>query len=111
MAGQVLIDEGAADDVYVKGMLAREDQISTYMGAGVAIPHGINEVRNHIGKATLGFLQFPEGVEWDGNTCTVVIPIASSSDEHLEIMATLVRRHPPTKYSVFSLPSRRKTTS
>ena len=91
MAGQVLIDEGAADDVYVKGMLAREDQISTYMGAGLAIPHGINEVRNHIGKATLGFLQFPEGVEWDGNTCTVVIPIASSSDEHLEIMATLAR--------------------
>ncbi|WP_195839916.1 PTS mannitol transporter subunit IICBA [Cutibacterium porci] len=91
MAGQVLIDEGAADDVYVKGMLARENQISTYMGAGVAIPHGINEVRDHISKATLGFLQFPEGVEWDGNTCTVVIPIASSSDEHLEIMATLAR--------------------
>lgn len=91
MAGQVLIDEGAADDVYVKGMLAREKQISTYMGEGVAIPHGVDEVRDHIDKATLGFLQFPEGVEWDGNICTVVIPIASSSDEHLEIMAALAR--------------------
>ena len=89
MAGQVLIDEGAADDAYVKGMLAREEQISTYMGEGVAIPHGVNEVRDHISKATLGFLQFPDGVEWDGNTCTVVIPIASSSNEHLEIMAAL----------------------
>ena len=48
MAGQVLIDEGAADDVYVKGMLAREKQISTYMGEGVAIPHGVDEVRDHI---------------------------------------------------------------
>ena len=91
MAGQVLNDEGAADDVYVKGMLAREKQISTYMGEGVAIPHGVDEVRDHIDKATLGFLQFPEGVEWDGNICTVVIPIASSSDEHLEIMAALAR--------------------
>ena len=91
MAGQVLIDEGAADDVYVKGMLAREKQISTYMGEGVAIPHGVDEVRDHIDKVTLGFLQFPEGVEWDGNICTVVIPIASSSDEHLEIMAALAR--------------------
>ena len=89
MAGQVLIDEGAADDAYVKGMLAREEQISTYMGEGVAIPHGVNEVRDHISKATLGFLQFPDGVERDGNTCTVVIPIASSSNEHLEIMAAL----------------------
>ncbi|MCA3767745.1 MAG: PTS sugar transporter subunit IIA, partial [Cutibacterium sp.] len=26
-----------------------------------------------------------------GNICTVVIPIASSSDEHLEIMAALAR--------------------
>ena len=56
MAGQVPIDEGAADDVYVKGMLAREHEISTYMGEGIAIPHGVNEVRDHISKATLGFL-------------------------------------------------------
>ncbi|MCA3772689.1 PTS sugar transporter subunit IIA [Cutibacterium sp.] len=61
------------------------------MGEGVAIPHGVDEVRDHIDKATLGFLQFPEGVEWDRNICTVVIPIASSSDEHLEIMAALAR--------------------
>ncbi|MGK2308791.1 PTS mannitol transporter subunit IICBA [Cutibacterium sp. V970] len=91
MAGQVLVDEGAADEVYVKGMLAREHEISTYMGEGIAIPHGVNEVRTHISKATLGFLQFPEGVDWDGNTCTIVIPIASSSDEHLDIMTALAR--------------------
>lgn len=91
MAGQVLVDEGAADETYVEGMFTREGQISTYMGEGVAIPHGVNEVRDHINHAALGFLQFPDGVDWDGNTCTLVIPIASSSDEHLEIMASLAR--------------------
>lgn len=90
-SGQVLVDLGAATPEYIEGMLAREDQISTYMGEGVAIPHGVNEAREHIRRAALGFLQFPDGVDWDGNTCYVAIPIASTSDEHLEIMASLAR--------------------
>ncbi len=90
-SGQVLVDIGAADPAYINGMLAREDQISTYMGEGVAIPHGVNEARVHIKRAALGFLQFPDGVDWDGNTCYLAIPIASTSDEHLQIMASLAR--------------------
>lgn len=90
-SGQVLIDLGAADPAYIDGMLERETQISTYMGEGVAIPHGVNEARVHIRRAALGFLQFPDGVDWDGHTCYVAIPIASTSDEHLEIMASLAR--------------------
>ncbi|MCI1749001.1 MAG: PTS sugar transporter subunit IIA [Acidipropionibacterium sp.] len=90
-AGQVLVDIGAADPAYIEGMLARENQISTYMGEGVAIPHGLNEARVHIKRAALGFLQFPDGVDWDGNTCYLAIPIASTSDEHLQIMASLAR--------------------
>lgn len=90
-SGQVLVDLGAVAPEYIQGMLDREEQISTYMGEGVAIPHGVNEVRGHIKRAALGFLQFPDGVDWDGNTCYVAIPIASTSDEHLEIMASLAR--------------------
>lgn len=88
-AGQVLVESGAAEPAYIEGMLARELQTTTYLGSGVAIPHGTNEARAHINSAALGFLQFPEGVDWDGETAYVVIPIASNSDEHVGILAAL----------------------
>lgn len=88
-AGQILVAIGAADDGYIDGMLERENQVSTFMGNGVAIPHGTNESRGHIKKAALGFLQFPGGVEWNGKTAYVAIPIASNSDEHVGILSAL----------------------
>ena len=88
-AGQALVDVGAAGPEYVDGMIEREGQVSTYMGEGVTIPHGTNEARAHIRRAALGFLQFPDGVDWDGRTCYVAIPIASASDEHVGIMSAL----------------------
>ena len=91
MAGKVLVDANAADPAYIDGMLAREDEISTYMGEGFVIPHGTNDSREHIHNAAIGFLQFPDGVDWDGHTCHVAIPIASSTDEHLAIIASLAQ--------------------
>ena len=88
-AGDVLVIGGAAEPGYIDGMLARELQTSTFLGSGVAIPHGTNEARSHIKQAALGFLQFPEGVDWDGKTAYVVIPIASNSDEHIGILSAL----------------------
>ena len=88
-AGQVLVDSGAAQEGYIEGMLAREGQTTTYLGQGVSIPHGTNEARQYISKAALGFLQFPDGVEWDGEIAHVVIPIASNSDEHVGILSAL----------------------
>lgn len=89
LCGQVLVEAGAAAPEYVAGMMAREEQISTYIGEGVAIPHGTNEARAHIKAAALGFLQFPEGIDWDGQTVQVCIPIASVSDDHLAILSSL----------------------
>ncbi|HRL49309.1 MAG TPA: PTS mannitol transporter subunit IICBA [Propioniciclava sp.] len=88
-AGAVLVSGGAADPGYIDGMLARELQTSTFLGAGVSIPHGTNEARAHIKAAALGFLQFPGGIDWDGQTAYVVIPIASNSDEHIGILSAL----------------------
>ena len=88
-AGQTLVALGAADEGYIDGMIAREAQVSTFMGNGVAIPHGTNESRSAIGKAQLGFIQYPGGVDWDGKTCHVCIPIASNSDEHVAILSAL----------------------
>ena len=37
-----LIALGATDPSYTDAMFARETQVSTFMGNGVAIPHGTN---------------------------------------------------------------------
>lgn len=89
LCGQLLVDAGAASPAYIDGMLAREHQISTFLGEGVAIPHGTNESREHIHRAALGFVQFPEGIDWGGKTAYVLIPIASATDEHVSILASL----------------------
>ena len=87
--GQILVDAGAASPAYIDGMLAREQQISTFLGEGVAIPHGTNESREHILRAALGFAQFPGGIDWGGKTAYVLIPIASATDEHVSILSSL----------------------
>lgn len=89
LCGEVLVQAGAATSDYIDGMFAREEQVSTYLGEGVAIPHGTNESRQFITAAALGFLQFPDGIDWDGNQVKLCIPIASASDEHLEILSSL----------------------
>ena len=92
LCGQVLLDAGAVTPDYVDGMFARELQVSTYIGEGVAIPHGTNESRGFITAPALGFLQFPDGIDWDGNQVKVCIPIASAADDHLEILAALAEQ-------------------
>lgn len=87
--GAVLVEIGAADEQYAEAILEREKSVSTYMGEGVAIPHGTDESRAHIKRAALAFLQFPDGVDWNGQTCTVCIAIASRSDEHIGILQSL----------------------
>lgn len=87
--GAVLVEIGAATPQYADAILEREESVSTYMGEGVAIPHGTDESREHINRAALAFLQFPDGVDWNGKECYVCIAIASKSDEHLTILQSL----------------------
>ncbi|WP_062069481.1 PTS sugar transporter subunit IIA [Demequina sediminicola] len=99
-AGALLVEIGAATDAYAAAIHERETSISTYIGEGVAIPHGTNESREHIERAALGFLQYPHGVDWDGETVYACIPIASKSEEHVDILSTLAQvLMDPTKAS------------
>jgi mannitol/fructose-specific phosphotransferase system IIA component len=87
--GAVLVEIGAADTAYADAILEREQSVSTYMGEGFAIPHGTDASREHINRAALAFLQFPDGVDWNGQQCQVCIAIASKSDEHIGILQSL----------------------
>lgn len=87
--GSLLVAVGAVTQPYADAMFEREHQVPTYLGEGVAIPHGTNESREHIQRTCLGFLQFPDGVDWDGERVFVCIPIASRGEEHVEILGAL----------------------
>jgi mannitol/fructose-specific phosphotransferase system IIA component len=87
--GAVLVEIGAADQEYADAILEREQSVSTYMGEGFAIPHGTDASRTHINRAALAFLQFPDGVDWNGKECFVCIAIASKSTEHIGILQSL----------------------
>lgn len=87
--GAVLVEIGAAGPAYADAILEREQSVSTYMGEGFAIPHGTDASREHINRAALAFLQFPDGVDWNGKSCFVCIAIASRSTEHIAILQSL----------------------
>ncbi|MCS2609210.1 phosphoenolpyruvate--protein phosphotransferase [Halomonas dongshanensis] len=89
-AAQALVDAKLVDTAYRDGLHAREAQSSTYLGNGIAIPHGTPESRQHVHKTGVRVLQFPEGVEWhDGQRVYVLVVIAAQSDEHLDILRQL----------------------
>ena len=75
---------------YADGMFAREQQTSTFLGNGIAIPHGTLDTRHLVQETGVQIIQFPQGVQWgDGNTAYVVIGIAAKSDEHLTLLRQL----------------------
>ena len=70
-------------------MLEREKIMTTFMGMGVAIPHGVNEAKKEVKNSGIVILQFPEGVDFDGEKAHLVIGIAGVGNEHLEILSNI----------------------
>ena len=92
-AGELLVTSGCVLPEYIDGMLAREQSMSTSLGNGVAIPHGIYENREHILQTGISVLQLTEGILWDeedeSQKVFLVIGIAASSDEHVGVLSNL----------------------
>ena len=89
-AGALLIENGRVTASYVDGMLAREQTMSTYLGNGIAIPHGQFDNRADIFQTGISVVQFPAGIEWeDGELAYLVIGIAATADEHIGVLANL----------------------
>lgn len=88
-AGQALIDAGAVTDSYIQAMKDREEVVSTYMGNGLAIPHGTEEAKNSVLQSGLTLLQVPGGVEWGDETAKVIVGIAGKDGEHLDLLSKI----------------------
>ena len=89
-AGELLVTTGCVLPEYIDGMLKREESMSTSLGNGVAIPHGVYENRDHILQTGISVLQLVEPVEWEeGDRVYMIIGIAASADEHVGVLSNL----------------------
>ena len=88
-AGEMLLKGGYVEEGYIGAMLEREKITTTYMGMGIAIPHGTDSAKKSVKRSGIVVLQYPSGVNFvEGDEpARLVIGIAGVGDEHLEILA------------------------
>lgn len=85
-----MVEGGLVSSEYVDGMKQREQQATTYLGNGIAIPHGTPETRDLVLRTGIKVVRFPAGLDWgDGNVVFTAIGIAAKSDEHLTVLRQL----------------------
>lgn len=89
-AAQLLAESGAIDAAYADSMLRREGEADTFLGNGIAIPHGQRADRGLIARTGIAVLQVPDGVRWNGDDVAhLVVAIAAQGDEHIAVLRRL----------------------
>ncbi|HEX4442481.1 MAG TPA: PTS sugar transporter subunit IIA [Galbitalea sp.] len=88
-AGSLLVDAGAAKPDYVEQMLDRERVVSTFVGDGVAMPHGTLTAKNDVLAEGLSVLVLVEPVDWAGQPVTLVIGIAAHGRRYITLLSQL----------------------
>jgi PTS system mannitol-specific IIA component len=90
LAGKLLVQGNHVTEEYIDKMIEREEDLTTYIGNGVAIPHGTMDSKQWIRSTGISIVQIPDGVDFgNGNTAYLLFGIAAAGDEHLEILSNL----------------------
>lgn len=88
--GNLLVQNGYVEKEYIEGMKGREADITTYIGNGIAIPHGMNGYVKYIKNSGIVIAQYPGGIDFgEGNTAYLVIGIAGKNDDHMSILSKI----------------------
>ena len=90
-AGKILLENGYIEEEYIDSMLEKLDKESfaTFIGNGVAIPHGMLDGVKFINKTGISFIQVPDGVDWNGEKAYIIVGIAGIGEEQVEILSAL----------------------
>lgn len=88
-AGELLAAGGYVEPGYADAMLRREESATTYMGMGIAIPHGTSDAKKCVLHSGIVVLQYPGGVAFGNEKAYLVVGIAGVGDAHLDILARL----------------------
>ena len=89
--GKLLADNGYVDVGYIDAMIEREGVISTYVGNGVAVPHGVAGSGHLIKQSGISLIRVPAGIKWneDGDVAQIIIGIAGKDGTHIDILSKI----------------------
>ena len=88
--GNLMVKNGYVEEEYIEGMKKRNEEITTYIGNGVAIPHGMNGYIKYIKHSGIVIAQYQNGVDFgEGNIAYIVIGIAGKNDDHINILSKI----------------------
>ncbi|MEW2481456.1 PTS mannitol transporter subunit IICBA [Mycobacterium sp. NPDC049093] len=88
-AGALLVAADSVEPAYVDAMHERERSVSTYMGNGLAIPHGTNEAKTAIRRTGISFVRYPEPIDWNGKPAEFVVGIAGLGNDHMALLTKI----------------------
>jgi PTS system mannitol-specific IIC component len=88
-AGRLLVTAGAVEPAYVDAMHEREASVSTFMGNGLAIPHGTNEAKSAVLRTAISFVRYTDEIEWKNKQVKFVVGIAALGDDHLKLLGRI----------------------
>lgn len=94
LSGQLLVDNGYVQKPYIDSMLARNQDVSVYMGNFIAIPHGTEAGKQYIQKTGISIVQYPQGIDFSTDSSveklvTIVFGIAGLNGEHLQLLSAI----------------------
>ena len=88
--GDCMVAFGEVTPRYAEGMLQKEQQCSTWITDGVALPHGTSAVKDEILQDSVVVAQIPKGVDWGGKRVYLAIGLAGKgSQQHLKLLSGL----------------------
>jgi PTS system mannitol-specific IIA component len=90
--GRLLCEAGRVAPEYIEKMIAREALATTYVGNGVAVPHGTKDSLAYVKATGLAVVQVPDGVDFGGgNRARLLVGIAAQGDEHLDLLTAIAQ--------------------
>lgn len=88
--GNILLSAQKIGPEYIQKMLDREALATTYIGNGVAVPHGTKDSVAHVRETGIAVVQVPEGVDFGGgNRARLLVGIAARGSEHLDLLTAI----------------------
>lgn len=91
--GKLMVENDLIHPNYIKSMQKRNQQVSVYMGQGLAIPHGLDNSDNLVKKEALVIARLKNSILWnvdDKDTETfVIIGIVAKRDSQIHILQSL----------------------
>lgn len=87
--GDIFCKDGCTTEKYTVSMLEKESLMNTYIGNSIAIPHGVETARGEVLRSCIIVMVFPEGTDWNGEKAQIVIGIAGTGNDHINILSNI----------------------